>query len=108
MFGAVADEQDMRSLLHDQPSEADRVRNVSDRSDRPGTEGTTVHDRGIKLGYSVTSVVGAAARIEGPGVLQNADCRFDGVQAGPCVGKYVVAGSHGVGHRCAADCDLLL
>src|SRR5258707_7489482 len=97
----------MRSLLHNQPREADWVRNVLDRSHRPGAEGAAVHDRGIKLGYSVTSIVGTSTRIEGPGVFQHADRHFDGIQAGSSVRKYLVARFNGFRHRRATDCDLL-
>ncbi len=52
LLGALAGEQHVRGLVHDEPGQIDRVLHVVQPGHRSGAQGRTVHDGGIQLGDS--------------------------------------------------------
>jgi hypothetical protein len=89
--GERSDQQNMVRFLHDAASCRNRVRDPFERGDGSGFEVGSFHNSGIHTLHPVQLAIRSSPRIEQSRLLQEADCRFSGIQCWASLRKDAVA-----------------
>ena len=95
--GHRAGQQDMVGLLHDQPSDSDRMDEAFEGSDRARLEPLTFHERSIHPLDAVQLSSRSSPGIEQSGAFEHLDRAFDGEQRAPFLPEHRIAGGQRLG-----------
>ena len=92
LFGAGADEVDVRTLFEDEAGGLDGITKALDTGDSSGLHAASIHEESVKLNAPVGGEKASAPRIEGWIVFQDGDGGLHSVDGGAATRKNGEAG----------------
>ena len=98
LFGAFADEVDMRASLEDEACGVDGIAEAFNTGDAAGFHAAAVHEKGVELDAAVGGEEAAATGVEGGIVFEDGDRGLNGVDGRAAARENLVADLEGVAH----------